>query len=82
MEENRKKHGWASVAILLAVFAVAYPLSTGPAIMMVGASGCNRTFLSIFRCVYTPLEFVPESESLLRPWAELWDIYGVFRGGC
>ncbi|HWB11160.1 MAG TPA: hypothetical protein VG826_18170 [Pirellulales bacterium] len=79
MEENRKKRGGAWAVVLVAIMLVAYPLGTGPAVMMIGASGCNRTCIRVFKLVYTPLDLVPES--LLRPWVELWDIYDITYGG-
>lgn len=80
MDQNRKKHGWAWAAILLIVLAVAYPLSTGPAVTIIGATGGNRTLIRVFQWVYDPLR---PFESALDPWIDLWDVYGIreIRGG-
>jgi hypothetical protein len=79
MEESRKKHGGTWAAILLVMLFVAYPLSTGPAFAMIGASGCNRTFIRVFQWVYSPLG---PFERAIEPWVDLWDFYGIRRGGC
>jgi hypothetical protein len=81
MEENRKKHGWAGAAILLAVLLVAYALSIGPAVAIVGATGTRRDpfWFTIFQCIYTPLSLLPSPlGDLVQWWVELWDFYGEF----
>jgi hypothetical protein len=81
VEQNRKKHGWAWGAILLALLLVAYPLSLGPAIMLVGATGTHRDpfWFGAFQLVYGPLAFMPAPiDNVLQRWGELWDVYGEF----
>ncbi len=81
MEENRKKGGWTWVAILLAALLVAYPLSLGPAIMLVGATGTHQDpiWFGVFQCVYGPLAFMPAPiDDALQRWGELWDVYNEF----
>ena len=73
MDEKRKKHGWAWAIILVTMMLVAYPLSIGPAFAVIGASGCDLTL------VYAPLE---PFKKVIEPWLDLWDFYGIKRGGC
>lgn len=85
MEENRKKHGWAWTAILLASLFVAYVRSLGPAVMLFGATGARRdpNWFGVFQFTYGPLAL---SESLLprqlvdiiQWWIALWDVYHEF----
>lgn len=82
MEKNRKKRGWAWGTILLAMLLLAYPLSVGPAIAIVGASGCHPTAIKVFQGVYAPLFLLPGIETMIQPWVDLWDTYGISRGGC
>lgn len=67
--------------VLLLALLVGYPLSIGPAVMIVGASGCNDTIANGFQLVYAPLSFAPILGSLLGPWIEFWDIYGIMSSG-
>jgi hypothetical protein len=76
---RESKEAWGHLAIvLLAMALLAYPLSTGPAFAMIGASGCNRTLIRVFQWVYDPLR---PFEPALDPWVNLWDFYGIRRGG-
>jgi hypothetical protein len=79
MKENRKKSGGTWVAIVLVILLVVYPLSLGPAIMLVGASGRNPLLFTAFQCIYGPLSFMPRPvDDALQWWGETWDIYGEF----
>jgi hypothetical protein len=79
MEENRKKHRGIWAAIVLTILLVVYPLSLGPAVMLVGATGRNPFLFAVFQCVYGPLAFIPGPPGdALQWWGELWDIYGEF----
>ena len=81
MEENRRRHGRYWVPILLVALLLAYPLSLGPAITLVGATGTHRDplWFGIFQCVYGPLAFMPSPlDDALQWWGELWDVYGEF----
>lgn len=80
MEENRKTHGWAWAAIALFVLPLAYPMSSGPAVAIWGATGGNRTLGAILDSIYYPLGEMPEPFSdMLEWWLELWDFYGVLK---
>ncbi len=67
--------------LLLAVLLVAYPLSLGPAVALVGATGTHRDpfWFTVFQCIYGPLALVPSPLSNpIQWWIELWDFYGEF----
>ncbi|HWB11960.1 MAG TPA: hypothetical protein VG826_22230 [Pirellulales bacterium] len=75
-----------SAAVILSTvlgLLIAYPLSIGPAIMLLGALGVGEyPFLeNAFYCVYDrPLGLLtlPDPLSdLLDWWIQLWDIYGI-----
>lgn len=80
---KRSTRGVSTALLLSIVLSILYVLSVGPAFMMIGASGCNRTFMRVCYWVYAPIDFLPEPlENALQPWINLWDVYGVRRGGC
>lgn len=80
-----KKPRRFAIAIVLAVLGIviAYPLSVGPAVMLLGAVGVGEhPFLeNAFYCVYDrPLGLLPLPDqlgNLLDSWINLWDIYGI-----
>lgn len=85
MDENRKKHGWAWAAITLGFLIVAYLMSLGPAVMLVGATGTRQDpfWFGVFQCVYGPLALseavLPRQlVDLVQWWIELWDVYHEF----
>lgn len=76
--EEKRQHGWAicAVVVLMAV-VVGYPLSSGPAIALYGATGRNETFGHVGSAMYEPLAKLPESFHSALQWWDLWDFYGV-----
>lgn len=62
---------------------IAYPLSVGPAVMLLGALGITEhPFLeNAFYYVYDrPLGLLPLPDTLgnlLDWWIQLWDVYGI-----
>ena len=83
MAENRMKRYGGLVPILIVSLILAYPLSLGPAIMLVGATGTHRDpfWFGVFQCIYGPLALTPMPTTLhyaLQWWIELWDVYGEF----
>jgi hypothetical protein len=82
MEANRKKHRVGPIATLT-VTLLAYPLSSGPAIWLVGATGPHPAALFAFKLLYAPLALLlaplPKScDDAVMRWLVLWDFYGVF----
>lgn len=76
MEEHPKKYSRVWVVILLVVLLAAYPLSIGPAVLVVGANPGNGTLIRVFEFVYAPLR---PFKKVLEPWIDLWDWYGMKR---
>jgi predicted permease len=83
MEENRKKRGGASAAILLSLLLVAYPLSIGPATTLLGVTNSHPAAMLAFKVAYSPVAAVvtvlpKRCEDAVDRWIALWDFYGVF----
>lgn len=70
MEENRKKHGWTWAAILLVMLLVAYPLSFGPVVALIGATGTERDpfWFPVSQWTYGPLALLPKPLRDLMQW--------------
>jgi hypothetical protein len=73
-----------STAIILIVavgLLIAYPLSAGPAVALLGALGPDEhpLLVNFFGCVYDlPLGALPGPlVDLLQWWVDLWDVYGI-----
>ncbi|HVX15603.1 MAG TPA: hypothetical protein VHC22_30740 [Pirellulales bacterium] len=80
MDENRKKRGGAWAGLLLAILLVAYPLSIGPAVAILGATGIDPVLCRILVTIYEPLDRLPLPSPLddaLVRWIDAWDFYGL-----
>ncbi|HVX15195.1 MAG TPA: hypothetical protein VHC22_28640 [Pirellulales bacterium] len=82
MDENRKKRGGASVALLLALLLVAYPLSIGPAVALLGMTNIHPAAHFVFKAVYLPLGLVVDAlpasaRPIFEDWLDLWDFYRI-----
>lgn len=67
-----------ATTLLVAVFA--YPLSTGPAILLLGAPSCPLHAKQILHQIYDPLFEPPipyRVQKALYSWVDLWDLYGL-----
>jgi hypothetical protein len=74
----------AVILVTILGLLIAYPLSVGPAVMLLGAlsDGEYPFFLDAFYWVYDPLGLLPDAlNDLLDWWINLWDIYGVMPFG-
>ena len=61
MEESRRRqHRWKPWATLILTAALAYPLSLGPACMLLERTGYPPTAEEIVKVVYAPLLSLPE----------------------
>ncbi|MGH7137312.1 MAG: hypothetical protein ACREHD_16335 [Pirellulales bacterium] len=65
------------------VTLLAYPLSSGPAITLVGATGPHPAALFVFKALYAPLALVfavllKSCDDAAMRWLMFWDYYGVF----
>ena len=81
-DQTRSKQGLPAAALVCFVLLLMYVLSIGPAITLIGATGCNETAIRVFTWAYVPLLLMPKFETAIQPWVDFWDFYGVTRGGC
>jgi hypothetical protein len=81
--ERKSRRPAAVILIAIVGLLIAYPLSIGPAVMLLGALGIGEyPFLEdVFYCVYDrPLGLLPLPDplsDLLDWWITLWDVYGI-----
>jgi hypothetical protein len=84
---KKKPRRFAVIVIVVLGLLIAYPLSIGPAVMLLGSlpTGAYPFFLDAFYCVYDgPLGLLPMPDALsdlLYWWVDLWDVYGVMPYG-
>jgi hypothetical protein len=82
--EKKSRRSTALILIAVLGLLIAYPLSIGPAVMLLGAlpTGAYPFFVDAFYCVYDPLGLLPDAlNDLLDWWLNLWGIYGVMPFG-
>jgi hypothetical protein len=84
MKRKLGRSAWVIIITFVGLL-IAYPLSIGPAVMLLGALPANAYpfFLDAFYCIYDgPLGLLPDAlNDLLYWWINLWDIYGVMPYG-
>lgn len=78
---EKKPRRCAGLVLVVVLLLVAYPLSYGPAVMLLGVIGAGEhPFLAdAVCCVYEPLLFLPPGplRDSLDWWINIWDIYDI-----
>jgi hypothetical protein len=73
VEKNRKKRGWAAVALLAIAVPVLYTVSSGPAALALKLAGLPTWDVPLFHRLYFPFAFLPHPFiDAFKWWVEWW----------